>query len=474
MFLLPFVLAGVFMLTVLNPRYTAMLVSQTIPRSPLLERAFSPVVGLLVASPQGPSTSVSPLMYQSALSQPSDMSEAITVGPYGQRMLEGTGLSNSSNEPLMTLFISSYERCLPGSPEALSFLSTYSEHLVLALVFILLYLLWCLPRSLDRRFRVLQPLFAASSVVENLVTHPGPQTFTPRDSPELHGLAINVVDEELNAIPAKLEFVAPDAGSAQGSSFVVNTRAAIDAILALPLRICTASLQSVGDVDEPLEVTSSPRACAAATAVDDDFTPGMAQGIQRLLSHSRERLSTPKETSARYAEGDFSPHNTATALRATSGASSPGSPCQTASESNPLSAPTEGLHTHVASREGSQTQYSPSTLLEDAVTFRVVKLPPSKTASANKAGSPSVQRVTSGAFIEEVEEPQGTSDAPMRPQENSRQRGPPRRPRPKNPPVTVWPSTLVDGRRTRMPSGQPSNSSGNWDRPRRSRTVSGI
>ncbi|KAL7283348.1 LOW QUALITY PROTEIN: hypothetical protein ACG7TL_002777 [Trametes sanguinea] len=236
MFLLPFVFVGMFMLSVLNPRYTATLVSNTIPRNHLLERAFSPIAGLLA----GPSHSLSgsgwlSLYLPSDLPPVNNVSEATAIDCSAVRPI----LSVASRSPLRTISKDKeHFFAVPPQPPV----SESSDILDLASVATLLVLLWYGSKSLHLKFRVPQPLSNASSVVDDLVTQSSPRAFTPSASPVL----ADQEDEGQSPIPAKLEFVAPDGADAAGeSSFVLNTRAAIDAILALPTRIYPASAQPV-------------------------------------------------------------------------------------------------------------------------------------------------------------------------------------------------------------------------------------
>ena len=51
MIILPFFFAGFFMLTLLNPHYTATLITQAIPRARLLGTVLSPIIGFLSRPP---------------------------------------------------------------------------------------------------------------------------------------------------------------------------------------------------------------------------------------------------------------------------------------------------------------------------------------------------------------------------------------------------------------------------------------
>ncbi|KAI9064376.1 hypothetical protein FKP32DRAFT_1757653 [Trametes sanguinea] len=383
MFLLPFVFVGMFMLSVLNPRYTATLVANTIPHNYLLERVFPPIAGFLA----GPSRSLSGSGWLSLYLPPAPSAlgnASVTIAVDGDTV-KPLAFRDAARIPFRTISEDEdYFFAVPPKPN----ISESSDILDLASVATLLVLLWYGSKSLHLKFRVPQPLSNAPSVADDLVTQSSPRAFTPSASPVLAPQE----EEEHSPIPAKLEFVALDGTDTAGdSSFVLNTRAAIDAIVALPTRIHPASAPVAGDVDEVLDTSAR------------NVMPGDS-----------------------------------------------GSTCE--DDSSIRCTPRRRMHTYI-----TQTA-----VIQDATVFNgAVPVIPS---TIRHGGSDALH-----AFIEEV--PQQETTAAEVSEVAGRRVGPQRRPRPKNPPVTVWPRVSLDARRQRTSTGHPV---ANNDQPRRSRTMSGM
>ncbi|KAI0670439.1 hypothetical protein C8Q78DRAFT_992014 [Trametes maxima] len=271
MFLLPFVFAGFFMLSVLNPHYTATLLLQTIPQIRLIGRAFSPVSGYLASSALGFSSSSRPPLHLSSLVPHvlrTVISKVIHMGNSRYVPANNLGLCGSSNT---TFGAPAHDDdCFSGPPE-LSYEPT--EGLELFILFLVLCLLWsgC---GLTDKFRVPRSLSSAASI-EDLLVQPQLQVFTSGNSFEFDELFANDVAEEDGPIPTHLEFVTPGSSEVEsGSSFIVDTRGAVDAIAALPLRVCHTppeSLRSIDDLEER-DIAVSP---AATRSLGPDW--GVAQ-----------------------------------------------------------------------------------------------------------------------------------------------------------------------------------------------------
>ncbi|CDO68333.1 hypothetical protein BN946_scf184799.g60 [Trametes cinnabarina] len=239
-----------------------------------------------------------------------------------------------------------------------------------------------------------------------------PKAYTPKSSPTPDGHG-DITEQ--SPIPAKLEFVAPDdADAAGGSSFILSTRAALDAIMALPTRLYPAPVHVAGDIDELLEEPSVDPAKGTLR-----LGAGLSIAISDSLDASLCSIEPVSELDCRLADGEDFP-----------------------------------VRFDNTPRGRGRTQ-----------------VPPISNADWSRTGtSAAVRARIATAFVEEVSKDQnavaGTSETIGRPGVLQR------RPRPKNPPVTVWPRIPLETQRQRMPSVQPANNS-EWDGPRRSRTISG-
>ncbi|KAI0362031.1 hypothetical protein OH77DRAFT_1389690 [Trametes cingulata] len=456
MFLLPFVLAGFVMLSVLNPRYTTELINQAIPHTQLLGRALSHAAGFIARSPE--LHYVSRLIhYTLDVSAPLGASDASLVAQLPLRTNDTRGLGGSSGITLRTL-----PRDDAHFSGMFSEPPSDSESLELLLLFLMLCLLWGVCSSLVDQFRLPEPLSAAASAVEDLVAQSSPKAFTPSSSPELGGLSVEQSENTSSPIPTKLHFVNPGGNELfGGSTFILNTRAALDAILAIPTRVFPVSSESTGslaELDEQPTISPNGSPFCKPSAPSDAQAAQTAQGMHRLMAQSgtippwRQRQRSPQVT-------DASPAGASPISR------SPMKPRAEDAEAAP--------------RARARTQ-QPSSLLGDAVMFTVAK---SANASASNVSyartiSSAVQNEFPNAFIEEVPEspwlPLGSGDA----ETAGKYRIPQRQPRPKHPPVTVWPRIPLEARRSRMPSVQPvrmtASSATAWEQPRRSRTTSGM
>ncbi|KAI0374831.1 hypothetical protein BV20DRAFT_1118067 [Pilatotrama ljubarskyi] len=465
MFLLPFVIAGALMLSVLNPRYASDLVSHAIPHIQLLGHALSHVSGLLVHSPGLYSHLIN---YHAASTALPTVSEVLPPVRHSSRTNSSYGRC-SSGITLRTLpqddahFAEPFEKPISDS-----------EALTLLLLLLMLCLLWGACSSLTDQFRLPQPLSTAASVVEELVIQSSPKAFTPNGSPELGGLpAEQVGDVAGSPIPANLHFVSPGGNELfGGSSFILNTRAALDAILAIPTRIGPQSSDSSGSLAEvdgqPMHsLDVSP---VFKSSVRDAKASETAQGIHRLMAQS----------------GSLPPWRQRQQQHASRAGTSAADPAHATGPGSPIPPPNSPTISSPPARRG-RGQPPPGPLLEDAVMFTVKSTRPSGTSSGKtSAASPAVQSSSSApacAFIEEVPEShcRSTTQSPRSSDMAGagKYRIPQRQPRPRHPPpVTVWPRVPLEARRSRMPSVQPirmtAGGATSWDQPCRSRTVSGM
>lgn len=163
MFLLPFVFAGVFMLTALNPRYVTTLISQAIPQTRLLGFMFSPIAGLLT-NPRPDSSSSRPLQpFWRPLPLHSSSHLPETFGRFSPRVSGKLGICGSTNSSFWAS--GHHDACFEGQHQASP---ANTEGLELLVLLLLLCLLWTGCSSLVDRFRVTQPLCPAKTVVEDL------------------------------------------------------------------------------------------------------------------------------------------------------------------------------------------------------------------------------------------------------------------------------------------------------------------
>ncbi|EIW60435.1 uncharacterized protein TRAVEDRAFT_45686 [Trametes versicolor FP-101664 SS1] len=486
MFLLPFIFAGCFMLTVLNPRYATTLLSQAIPQTGLLGSVLSPVIGLLSGS-----QSVLSIWRPLSLPSSSYASETITLGRHQRRPASTPGICGSVDGSFRPM--AHDNACFDEQYDA-PVAST--EGLELVVLFLLLCLLWGACSSFVERFRVPKPLSTATSVVEDILAQPGPQALIASNSVEFGDL--DEVEEDSGPIPAQLHFVTPDGDDlAHGSPFVLNTRTSTEGILAVPLRVCSSPTSLKGGSLYALEERSADTLSAPSSpeisSQNDELASGMAQGIARIMAQfgrippapmqqsalSLDSLTLGPDTSISDADtptpdvGDSSPEDMSRPFML------PDRPAVADEDLNARAPPRARSHSYCNSL---------SPLLEEAAMFTVVKSASTKGLNLRKSASAEFPASNSGpsrAFIVEIEEPAqphpaGPTPAAVESASTFAAQLPQRHQRPAKPPVTVWPRVPLEARRSRMPSSQPirmtteETSTSSWDQPRRSRTVTGV
>ncbi|KAI0831246.1 hypothetical protein BC628DRAFT_742275 [Trametes gibbosa] len=454
MFLLPFVFAGIFMLTALNPRYVTTLISQAIPQTRLLAPVLSPIVGLLANSSLASFGSQHLQSFWHPLSLPSSshLPETLTIG----RSLRGApgklGICGSVNASLNNLEYD--DACHEGTSQVSP---ANTEGLELLVLLLLLCLLWSFCSSLVDRLRVPQPLSAVTGVVGDFAGQHSPRAFTPSNSVEFGDLFADEVEEEHPSIPAQLNFVtSADQDASDGSSFIINTGAAIDTIPALPMRVISGPVSSVGGLNEleQLHMDSCMNSQGIETSLeveDNESALRMAQGITQFLAQARRAPSA-----------STTPNSTHTTRSRANSIFIPAPATSTPAlvlPSNSCDIAQEALNTHAAPRGRSRTYCPLSPLLEEARPSASMK-PSDKGTSSPTTSSPT-QAIT------EAVQTHNASQA----EESWRSR---------NPSVTVRPRDSWGARRPRMPSSQPlrmatgSAARSTWDQPRRLRTSSGI
>lgn len=115
-----------------------------------------------------------------------------------------------------------------------------------------------------------------------MVSQPGPRALTPSTSVEFGEFRLDDSEEESDPIPAQLNFVTPDGDElSNGSPFILNTRAATDAILAIPLRVCPGSMSpptgSLNELEEQTANASTTSPNVHMHVQNDNLSSGMAQ-----------------------------------------------------------------------------------------------------------------------------------------------------------------------------------------------------
>ncbi|KAI0637030.1 hypothetical protein C8Q77DRAFT_542492 [Trametes polyzona] len=444
MFLLPFVFAGVFMLSVLNPRYTTTLISQAIPQTQLLGRAVSPIVGFLAGSPLVSSSSryLASLWHSDPLLSSLDISETITIGRAARATTGKPGICGSIDASFRSL---AYDHvCFDGQhlPRPVD-----TERLEQAVLFLFLCLICATCSSLVDRFRLPQALSPSASFVKDVVEKPKPRAFTPSNSMEF-GENLSDVEEDRGPIPAQLNFVTP--GVSHNSSFVVNTRAALEAILTHPMRVLPGNSHTTGPLDQleeqPTDISPSLSFVEIHTEDDGGLSPGLTHGTVHAASDSQENCFHPEDVTLCDEESE----------RGELRLSYPDDIAQLSSPDEPLALPApivvaDDNNSRFVARTRSQSFCPLSPLLEEATTE-----PPSPSL-------PDSEESSSGgndAIPSEIASPQS-----------------PRR----SLPAIVWPRipNRIDTRRSRTPSTQPicmvvNGNTNVQNQPRRSRTVSGI
>ncbi|KAI0646996.1 hypothetical protein C8Q79DRAFT_957325 [Trametes meyenii] len=459
MFLLPFVFAGFFMLSVLNPHYTATLLSQVIPgQVRLLSRAFSPVSAYLASStlrlsgfswPSLPLGSLVPHFLHAALSG-ATLTVDSRYAPANKLTLCGSSNTTWHGTP------GHDENCFSGTPQP-----SYepAEGLELLILFLVLCLLWSGCGFTDK-FRVPQSLSSAASV-EDLLVKPQIQAFTSGNTFELDELFADDVTEEDGPIPAQLEFVTPGSSEVEnGSSFIVNTRGAVDTIAALPLRVCfpsSESLRSIDDLEEQ-DVAVSP----AATL----------NGIHRLFAQSARGLATPHTLHSPRDEGVPS-SSEAFVTRSTEQAVMHNAPLRDLPGTSFEQA--QDANEHVGPRTRSQSNRPSLPAAEDLFTSAPVHNSNDRTLRAPRPVSGHARAFFEQARSVRFYTPPNTNGEPS--MANHAMRVPQHLPRGNNPPTRVYPRITEEMRRSRAPTFRPvqtTSNSGTWEQVRRIRTISGV
>ncbi|KAI0336474.1 hypothetical protein GY45DRAFT_405187 [Cubamyces sp. BRFM 1775] len=473
MFILPFVFAGVFMLTILNPHYTATLLSQAIPKTRLLGTAFSPIAGFLARSHGG-------LDRSGQLQRFSNLSEFIReVSKHGLYAVS-PGAMQCNVDYASFKALSDKRTCFSGLSDPPIAPSGPLETLLLLLFIFFLFWYACMSLSCSN-VRVPQPLSAAAGV-EDFLPQPAPRAYAPPSPTDFGSIpeASGATDDP-NSIPTQLEFVTPSSvGITDEAPFVVYTRAAIDAVMTLPARIRTFSAAMAGGIDEPDNQSSLVE--LPGPPANHDIVSETAQGIQRLLAESgrrpplvkRQESSDVEDTSQAEPEREVAAPPHATVADTESDIPVPPVPLEEE----------EDLNSGATPQARDQPRCPPTLSLTDAMMFTVKWMPPRANSSSSAHMDPQMpMRGRTRSGIEEIVEPVhqttattadsgATSPVSVDPRDLDVPQS-----RPRNPPVTVWPRVPFEVRRLRMPSTQPMGmaaSARTWDQSRRTRTMSGM